>query len=154
MLRYHGPVVTELGEAQLGSWGGGCSNTYSGASRGTPGDIECWDPFMAVHAALSIGTTTPPAEVSAALGPLGENLKEAWHFNPESQGLTSYSSQHRPHETNTLDALVTGRIYWIELGRNQVVTLNGVERSLVAGWIEKSWSEAGYIRYSLISRPQ
>ena len=50
LMRYHGPVVSELREAQLGSWGGGCSNQYDGfPNRGTAGDFECWDPSFAVH---------------------------------------------------------------------------------------------------------
>ena len=50
LMRYHGPVVTELLDAQIGSWGGGCSNEYTGfPNRGTPGDFLCVDPSFAVH---------------------------------------------------------------------------------------------------------
>ncbi len=50
-MRYHGPVVPHLRDAQLGSWGGGCSNTYSGPSRGAPGDFDCQELSIAVHSA-------------------------------------------------------------------------------------------------------
>ena len=50
LMRYHGPVVPGLVEAQIGSWGGGCNNQYNGfPARGTPGDFNCYDPTFAVH---------------------------------------------------------------------------------------------------------
>ena len=50
LMRYHGPAVTELVDAQIGSWGGGCNTQYNGfPNRGTPGEFSCYDPSMAVH---------------------------------------------------------------------------------------------------------
>ena len=94
---------------------------------------------MAVHAAEPVGSSSPPIEASSALQPLGENLVSAWHFDNEAQEWSMFLPDPIFSDANSLTALFPGEVYSIKVNADQSVTLNGIHRTLVAGWNEVPW---------------
>jgi len=87
----------------------------------------------------SIGGSGEPAAVQEALGVLGDNFTRAWHFDNATQANRFYDSRPAFIGANTLAELVSGELYWIQLGSDQNVTLNGIPRELVNGWNLITW---------------
>ncbi len=65
LMRYHGPAVSDLQAAQIGTWGGGCNNQYNGfPARGAPGEeaaITSTTGFPLVAHQENSSASTPPS---------------------------------------------------------------------------------------------
>ena len=65
------------------------------------------------------------AELPGALAPLGNNLVRVFHFNNATKTWTFYDPRPEFAELNTLSAFAAGEPYWVLVGSDQSVTLNG-----------------------------
>ena len=75
----------------------------------------------------------------------GDNLIRVWHFDPATQndapnfGWFLYDPRPVFAAANTVELMVSGKFYWINVKQAQSVTLNGQPRSLFAGWNPVTW---------------
>ena len=116
----------------------------------TVGDRSSTATFSVVESA------TPAGEpVAAALAPLGGNLLWVAHYDnptrqwsvydpsgtssPDSLPLPPGQSAPSPSSVAALTHVVPGKIYWINVSRDQTVTLGGTARTLFAGINSVSW---------------
>jgi len=88
-----------------------------------------------------------PADTTTVVAPLVEagNLIRIWHFDsaaqavPPNYGWTYYVPGPEWAVLNSLEEMVEGQIYWINLKQDQTVILNGQERNLWKGWNLVAW---------------
>lgn len=89
----------------------------------------------------------PFSKPSVGLAPLieGDNLIRVWHFDPATQndapnfGWFLYDPRPVFAAANTVELMVSGLFYWINVKQTQTVTLNGKQRPLFAGWNPVTW---------------
>ncbi|MCH7605864.1 MAG: hypothetical protein IH962_01805 [Chloroflexi bacterium] len=92
-------------------------------------------------------TPAPAVDAAVALAPLteGNNLIRVWHFNPATQteppffGWSLYDPRPIFAAANTVESMVSGQFYWINVVQGQTVTLNGTDRVLFSGWNPVTW---------------
>jgi hypothetical protein len=81
---------------------------------------------------------------ATGLAPL-TNLERLWFFDPAAQlvapsfGWGFYDPRPELAAVNTVTALTSEKIYWIKVGSDQTVTLNGKSRNLFKGWNPVTW---------------
>ena len=68
-----------------------------------------------------------------------DNLLRVWTFNNAAKQWTFFDPRPVFTAANSIKKLVTGRVYWINVERNEMYALNGKERSLFAGWNIVAW---------------
>ena len=94
-----------------------------------------------------ISTTSPPGRPSPGFGAPDHRRKSSkgMVFRPGPQNSppdcdwSLYDSRPVFASANTVQEIVTGRIYWVKVRENQTVTLNGRERVLYSGWNLVTW---------------
>ena len=128
----------------------GAGSTYTGNQvlRATAGGITAISAFT-ITAPLIAPTRTPtptptPAPVIApavALAPLmdNDNLVRVWNFNNSTKAWTFFDPRPAFALVNTIIDITPGEVYWINVLTSEIVTLNGQERALSAGWNLLSW---------------
>ncbi len=97
-----------------------------------------------------LGQTLPASESQS--GPvkaletltLGENLVRVWTFDNASKAWTFFDPRPAFAKVNSITEMVAGRVYWIELNRDQTTPLNGSSRVLFNGWNLVPWSPLGH----------
>ena len=97
-----------------------------------------------------LGQTLPASEFPS--GPikafetltLGENLVRVWTFDNASKAWTFFDPRPAFAKVNSITEMVAGRVYWIELNRDQTTPLNGSSRVLFNGWNLVPWSPLGH----------
>ena len=77
--------------------------------------------------------------VGEALKPLVDNLVRVWKFDAATQDWSFYDPRPGFGQFNTLRAVASGEFYWVVLKERQTATLNGQNRTLVAGWNPLAW---------------
>lgn len=86
-------------------------------------------------------TPKPPVEPARALAPLvaTDNLLRVWAFDNSTKQWSFFDPRPVFAAANSIKELVTGRVYWIKVERNQTPTLDGNERTLFGGWNILAW---------------
>jgi hypothetical protein len=75
-------------------------------------------------------STAPGVVAAQALGPLGNHLERAFHFDNATKSWAFYDPRPEFASANTIDQLVEGQVYWIKVTQNATAVLNGSERTL------------------------
>jgi hypothetical protein len=86
-------------------------------------------------------TPSPPTLPADALASLtqGENLLRVWTFNNASKNWEFFDPRPAFVNANTINTMVPSYIYWLQLKRDQAVSLNGRVVSLFEGWNLLPW---------------
>ena len=88
-------------------------------------------------------TPTPqaPTGTAQALSVLTEsdNLVRVWNFDNTTKRWTFFDPRPAFAKANTIRNMVSGRIYWLMLNRDQPATLNGKVSLLYQGWNLIPW---------------
>lgn len=87
-------------------------------------------------------TPPPPSTLPAdALTSLtqGENLLRVWTFDNGSKTWEFFDPRPAFVNANTIKSMVSGRIYWFQLNRDQSASLNGKGVLLFEGWNLVPW---------------
>ena len=100
--------------------------------------------FTAIEGAAvvqALPTLPPPSLPADALASLtqGENLLRVWTFNNGSKTWEFFDPRPAFVNANTINTMVPSYIYWLQLKRNQAVSLNGRMVSLFEGWNLVPW---------------
>ena len=109
------------------------------------GGVSALASFTVVPSLVTPATPTPtpipPVVPASALAPLlaADNLVRVWTFDNATKAWSFFDPRPAFVASNSIMEFVTGRVYWINLERDQEPTLNGEERSLFAGWNLVSW---------------
>ena len=82
--------------------------------------------------------STLPTDALASLTQ-GENLLRVWTFNNGSKTWEFFDPRPAFVNANTINTMVPSYIYWLQLKRNQAVSLNGRVVSLFEGWNLVPW---------------
>ena len=85
------------------------------------------------------GSPVESSSIAQALDPLGDNLVMVWGFDRTNQNWSFYGPSPAFAQFNTVREMTPEGFYYIVVERNQTVTLNGQERTLVAGWNPLEW---------------
>lgn len=108
--------------------------------------ITAWIDGVRVPGAEAVLQENPGVAANAPLGPvaevlksLGDNLVRVWKFDPATQDWAFYDPRPEFTPFNTLRAVASGEFYWVVLKNGQTATLNGQDRTLVAGWNPVGW---------------
>ncbi len=85
------------------------------------------------------GSPVESSSIAQALDPLRDNLVMVWGFDRTNQNWSFYGPSPAFAQFNTVREMMPEGFYYIVVERNQTVTLNGQERTLVAGWNPLEW---------------
>jgi hypothetical protein len=86
--------------------------------------------------------TPPPSSVPTdALKALtvGNDLVRVWTFDNGTKRWEFFDPRPAFSSANTIETMVPGRIYWLQLRRDRSVALNGKVASLFDGWNLHTW---------------
>jgi hypothetical protein len=84
-------------------------------------------------------TPTPAPRLIDSIQPLQSNLLRIWGYNDALGRWDHYDPRPSFASSNNLTTLAGGRLYWINMSEDLIVTLNGRERFLIAGWNLIHW---------------
>ena len=65
---------------------------------------------------------------------LAENLVRIWHFDNTTQEWTFFDPRPQFAGANSIEGLVSGEIYWINVTDEQTVTIGQFSEILYPGW--------------------
>lgn len=117
----------------------GLQNVFATAGNSTGGNVFSVSEGTPVLQPLP----SPPPSIEPAEGLValtqGENLRRVWTFNNGSKTWEFFDPRPAFAIANTIRTMVPGRIYWLQLNRNQSASINGKGVSLLGGWNLVPW---------------
>jgi hypothetical protein len=89
--------------------------------------------------ATPAATATPAPGTGALLAPLGDNLVVVWSYDKRGRSWRYFSPRPGFAGMNQLSTMVTDQLYWVRVKEDQLVLLNGRQRTVTAGWTLIHW---------------
>ena len=74
---------------------------------------------------LEQGVAIPGDSVAAAVEPLGDSLVRIFRFDSSTKAWLFYDPRPAFANANTIEELVSGEVYWVNVARTTSVVLNG-----------------------------
>ena len=78
-----------------------------------------------------VGGVAPSVPVAAGLAPLGGDLERVFYFNNSTKTWSFFDPRPEFANSNTLEQLIEGQVYWIKVNKDAVIELNTRIRNLV-----------------------
>ncbi|MQF94510.1 MAG: hypothetical protein FI731_02395 [SAR202 cluster bacterium] len=82
--------------------------------------------------------TTGAAEALTTLT-RGDNLVRVWHFDNGSKRWTFFDPRPAFANANTIKVIESGKVYWVQVNKNQSAMLNGKVVEVFQGWNLLPW---------------
>ena len=78
-----------------------------------------------------VGGVAPRVPVAAGLAPLGGEWERVFYFNNSTKAWSFFDPRPEFSNSNTLEQLIEGQVYWIKVSKDTTTELNNRIRNLL-----------------------